>query len=242
LRLGEGVANPGWNGRGASPLSESSYVPAADIVSFDVYPYNACGSSNPSESAICGEFWMNALGIENLLVWENAQQSAWTWIETTGSVTPAQTASEVWLALIHGAGGIGYYVDVFTPTFREDGVFNNPAMVTALTSLNSQITGLAPLLNSKSINGYAGVKSSNAAVPVDYMVKGTGTTMYIFAATSQDGTTNATFKIALSTENATVTVLNEARTIPMTKGSFSDSFAQNGYHIYKVDLSSGNCN
>ena len=61
----------------------------------------------------CGQFWLNAFGVDRLHQWSNRGQAVWTDIETTtiaagttSGPTPAQTRSEVWLALIHGANGI----------------------------------------------------------------------------------------------------------------------------------------
>lgn len=156
--------------------------------------------------------------------------------------TPTQMASEVWLSLIHGANGIGYFIQVFSPSFREDGVFNDPAMVAALTTLNAQIKALAPQLNSASIIGLVDVSSSDPSVPIDYMVKSNGNFIYIFSAVSRPGTATGTFTINGMSGNGIVDVVNEHRTLPATAGTFSDSFGANGAHVYKVDMSAVTCN
>jgi hypothetical protein len=242
LGLGQGVANPNWIGRGSNAPAESGYVPASDFVGFDIYPYNNCGGSDPT----CGEFWLNAVGISNLKSWSNRNQATMTWIETTqiGSTgnapTPAQTASEVWLAIIHGANGIGYFVDTWVPSFREDGIFNYPNMVSAVTALNQEIKTLAPEINSASIPNLVSVKSSSSTT-IDMMVKANGTSLYIFSATSLNGSATGTFTIDGMSGNGTVDVVNENRTIPVTAGQFSDNFSQNGVHIYKLDLAGATC-
>ena len=154
LGLGQGVAYDGWEGRGSNAPPESGYVPASDIVAFDIYPYNNCGG-DPNEQATCGQFWLNASGVDRLHMWSNRNQAVWTDVETTviaaGTTTgptPAQTVSEVWLSLIHAASGICYFLDTWQPSFREDGIFADQAMVTAVTALNEQILSLAPELNS----------------------------------------------------------------------------------------------
>lgn len=243
LGLGQGVAYDGWAGRGSNPLPESSYVPASDIISFDIYPYNGCSK----EPDICGKFWLNAFGIDRLHRWSTHNQAVWTWIETTkmrgvNGPTPTQTASEVWLSLIHGAKGIGYFIHVFSPSFREDGVFNDPTMVAALTSLNAEIRALAPELNSASITELVSVSSSNPSAPIDSMVKSNGNSIYIFSAISRPGTATGTFTINGMSGNGIVDVVNEHRTLPATAGTFSDSFAANGAHVYKADMSAVTCN
>jgi hypothetical protein len=114
-------------------------VLASDIIAFDIYPYNGCFRGLD----ICGKFWLSAFGIDRLRQWSTHNQAVWTWIETTkmrgvSGPTPAQTASEVWLSLIHGANRIGYFIHVFNPSFREDGIFNDPTTVAAVTSLNAK--------------------------------------------------------------------------------------------------------
>ena len=193
LGLGQGVAYDGWEGRGSNPPAESGYVPAGDIVDFDIYPYNNC-DGDANEQVTCGQFWLNAYGVDCLRQWSDRGQAIWTDIETTtiakGGMhppTPQQTRSEVWLALIHGANGITYFVDTWNPSFREDGIFADATMVAAVTTLNKQVKSLARQLNSANIAGVLTVASSNSAAPIDTMVKATGQTLYVFAAVARAG-------------------------------------------------------
>jgi hypothetical protein len=248
LGLGQGVAFDGWEGRGSNAPAESGYVPAADIVDFDIYPYNNCGG-DPNEQMTCGQFWLNAFGVDRLHQWSTRHQAAWTDIETTainaGSTdgpTPAQTRSEVWLALIHGANGITYFIDTWNPSFREDGIFADATMVGAVTALNHQIASLAPELNSASLSNVVAVNSSNAAVPIDMMVKAHGQTVYVFAAASRAGTTRASFTVSNLAADGSVTVVGENRTIDLASGKFADDFAANDVHLYALDLSTVTCN
>jgi hypothetical protein len=247
LGLGQGVAYDGWEGRGSNAPPESGYVSASDIVAFDIYPYNNCGGDT-NEKVTCGQFWLNALGVDRLHQWSNRGQAAWTDFETTvigaGTTTgptPAQTASEVWLALIHEANGVVYFLDTWQPSFREDGIFADPAMVSAVTALNKQILALAPQLNSATIEGLVSVTSSDANVPVDAMVKATGSTLTVFSAVARSGTTNASFAIAGMAGDVTATVVGENRSVAVKAGAFSDAFAENTVHIYRVDLSAATC-
>jgi hypothetical protein len=247
IGLGQGVAYDGWEGRGSNAPPESGYAAAGDILDFDIYPYNNCGG-DANEQVTCAQFWLNAFGVDRLQQWSTRGQAVWTDIETTiidaGSTsgpTPAETRSEVWLALIHGANGITYFLDSWNPSFREDAIFESTAMVSAVTALNAQIKSLAPLLNSADIPGLVSVMSANAAAPIDVMVKTNGTKLYVFAAVSRAGTTMGTFSIAGMTGNATATVLGENRNVAVTAGQFSDAFAANDVHLYVVDLSAAAC-
>ena len=174
--------------------------------------------------------------------------------------TAAQEASCVWMMLIHGARGIIYFDHRFyTPADFEALVSGNyPAMAAAVTTLNSQILAVAPALNAPAVTGVAAVASSNTAqaapadvfindsnevmpwgkgpgVQVDFTVRqpGDGFT-YIFAIGGNPGATTGTFTLTGVT-GTTVTVLNESRTIPVSGGVFSDSFAADyTYHLYQI--------
>jgi hypothetical protein len=249
LGLGQGVAYDNWEGRGSGAPPESGYVPASDVVSFDIYPYNNCGGDT-NEQATCSQFWLNAFGVDRLHQWSNRNQAVWTDIETTviaanttTGPTPTQTISEVWLSLIHAANGICYFLDSWNPSFREDAIFENMAMVTAVTALNQQIKSLAPVLNSANIPNLVTVASSNAAAPVDTMVKAKGTsTLYVFSAIARGGTTTASYAINGLTGNAVANVVGENRMVNVVAGKFSDAFAANAVHIYEIDLSKVTCN
>jgi hypothetical protein len=248
LGLGQGVAYDGWEGRGSNAPAESGYVPASDIVDFDIYPYNNCGG-DPNEQVTCGQFWLNAHGVDQLHGWSTRGQAVWTDIETTiiaaGTTTgptPQQTRSEVWLSLIHGANGITYFLDTWNPSFREDGIFAEPAMVSAVTALNQQIKTLAPVLNSADIPNLVGDNSSNPAAPIDLMVKANGQTLYIFAAIAGPGTATGGFQINGLGGYGVVSVLGENRSFAVTDGTFEDLFAANDVHIYQIDLTAVTCN
>ncbi|HEX8791706.1 MAG TPA: hypothetical protein VF765_12210 [Polyangiaceae bacterium] len=247
LGLGQGVAYDNWEGRGSNAPPESQYVPASDIVSFDIYPYNNCGGDT-NEQATCGQFWLNAFGIDRLHTWSNRGQAVWSDFETTviaaGSTagpTPVQTRSEVWLGLIHGANGILYFIDSWNPSFREDAIFETPAMVSTVTALDQEIAMLAPVLNSATIPNLVSASSSSATAPIDTMVKASGSKLYVMSAISRTGTATGTFTIAGMTGSAVATVVGENRTVNVTKGRFTDTFAQNDVHVYVVDLASATC-
>jgi hypothetical protein len=247
LGLGQGVAYANYEGRGSNPPAESGYVLASDIASFDIYPYNNC-SGDDNAKVTCGQFWLNATGVDNLHDWSTRHQAVWSDFETTvigagttDGPTPAQTASEVWLALIHEASGVVYFIDSWNPSFREDAIFESAPMVTAVTALNQQIQSLAPELNSATLSNLVTVTSSNAAAPVDTMVKASGASLYLFAAIARNGTTTASYQVTGMTGKGVANVVGENRTIDVTAGTFSDAFAQNGVHIYRIDLSTVTC-
>jgi hypothetical protein len=196
----------------------------------------------------CGQFWLNAFGVDRLHQWSNRGQAVWTDLETTtiaagtsSGPTPAQVRSEVWLSLIHGANGVTYFVHTWEPTFREDGIFANPTMVATVKALNRDVKSLASVLNSANVSGVVSVASSNSAAPVDVMVKAQGQTLYVFAAIARAGTTTGTFTVAGMTGDATATVVGEGREAAVVGGQWVDDFAANAVHVYRVDLVGARC-
>jgi hypothetical protein len=226
LNFGQGVANVNYVGRGSCTGQTNmypQYAQGADIVSFDVYPVN---DGYPLDVV--------ATGVDNLRSWAG-NKPLYAFVETTNfdntgpAPTPAQIKAETWLELIHGANGIEYFCHIFEPTFIEAGCLSIPASAAAMKADDAQITSLAPVLNDQTVvNGV----SVNAPFRVDSMVKSHAGSTYVFSE-AVNGSGNATFSIP-GAGNGTVTVVGENRTLPMTGGSFQDTFASLGVHIYQV--------
>jgi hypothetical protein len=237
LNLGQGVAYVDYPGRGSACAGQTSmysmYAAGADLLSFDIYPVNN------TDATTGGNLWYVATGVDNLRGWAGYQKPVWNWIETTGiadpahTPTPAQIRTEVWMSLVHGSMGIGYFCHIFSPSFIEAGLLSVAANAAAVGAINREIQMLAPVLNTPSLANGATVSSSNAAVPVDSMVKRYAGSLYIFAVAMRPGTTTATF-VLRGVATATATVLGEGRSLQVDGGSFADSFAPYAVHLYQV--------
>jgi hypothetical protein len=237
LNLGQGVAYVDYPGRGDACAGQTSmypqYAAGADLLSFDIYPVNN------TDATTGGNLWYVATGVDNLRGWAAYKKPVWNWIETTGiddpshTPTPSQIKTEVWMSLVHGSMGIGYFCHIFSPTFIEAGLLSITANAQAVGAINAQIQALAPVLNTPSLSNGASVSSSNASTPVDTMVKRYLGNLYIFAVAMRPGATTATFTLRGVT-TGTVTVLGESRSIPVTGGKFSDAFAPYAVHLYEV--------
>ncbi len=241
LNLGQGVAWPNWIGRGecfgdndSYKISENGYLKGCDIASFDIYPVN----NHDEETS--GNLWYVAKGIENLLEWSEYTLPVWCWIETTRindqsprKPTPAEVRSQVWMALIHGASGYGYFCHSFTtdPPFDDAAILRDSEMVSAVTGINRQVASLARILNSPTTEGFASVVSTPEDIPIAMMTKNDGDTDYIFSVAMRPGTTEAIFTLSGGKE---VSVIGEDRTIPVENGTFRDTFSDYSVHIYKV--------
>jgi len=141
----------------------------------------------------------------------------------------------VWMSLVHGSAGIGYFAHIFSPTFIEAGLLSSPTMSDAVKALNAEVQSLAPVLNTPSLSNGASVTSQNASVPVDIMVKRQGGALYIFAVAMQPGTTHAQFTVR-GAGTGTATVIGESRSLPVTAGSFGDDFDTYAVHLYRVSF------
>jgi hypothetical protein len=239
LNLGQGVSYTDWIGRGLCrgrtelyPVANNGYLNGCDIVSFDIYPVN---SNDPNVSE---KLWMVAKGIDSLRVWSNNTKPVWTWIETTKigndsprKPTPEEVKTQVWMALIHGAKGIGYFCHSFYPKSDDAALLHDKVMLTKVKEINQQISSLAIVLNTETKSDFAKVKSTSQNVPIDMMVKLVGNASYIFAVAMRNEPTTATFTIQTGNQ---AEVLGESRTINITSRQFEDHFDGYGVHIYRI--------
>jgi len=233
LNFSQAVANPKWPGRGSCTGDYGDYpkyIEGANIISYDLYPIN---DSLP--------LWWVAKGIDRLRAWAHYKKPVYEWFETTAidagdpKPSPEDVKSEVWLSLIHGALGIGYFTYVFTPTFNAAALLDERSMAAAVTTIDAQIEALAPALNTPSVANGATVRSSNGAVPVDTMLKRCAGDTYLFAAGARDGgTTTATFSLRGLTKTVVAEVLGEHRSIVVRDGTFKDTFTGYEVHLYRI--------
>jgi Beta-galactosidase len=232
INFGQGVVNEFWRGRGRCNGDQSYYdlaIQGADIVSYDIYPV---ASRTPQ---VKGKLEYVARGVTNLVKRAADGQSVWMVLETTAldparRPIPAQVRAEVWMALIHGATGIVYFVHEFQPTFREDAIFRYPDIVEEITKTNQMIKSLAPVLKGPSIHGAVSVSSTT---PIATMVKGFENTTYVFAVAMQDSPTRVRITVR-DRQDARVRVLGEDRSVIITQGAFEDQFEGYGVHLYQI--------
>lgn len=232
LNLGQAVINEAWVGRGEACGRHNEHYPeyirGADIVSYDVYPVNG---NLP--------LWYVGAGVDRLRKWADYRKPVWNWIETTAirggaKPTPEQIRAEVWMSIIHGAMGIGYFCHQFKPTFDESAPLHDPATRQALAAINEQIRSLARVLNTPSVANGVTVTSSNADSPIDVMLKRHGGQTYLLAVGARPGgKTTARFKLRECGE-LDAAVLGESRTVRVSGGLFEDSFSDYQVHLYRL--------
>lgn len=146
---------------------------------------------------------------------------------------PAQTVAEIWNAIIGGARGLQYfdmYGNIDNTTYTGNGKYAAGAMYNAIKTVNSQVSALAPVINSPFASGYV---TNNGKMSV--MAKYYNNHFYIFAIPHASGSQTITFNLAGS-PTTTATVVNENRSVNVTNGSFTDTFTdENTVHIYEIN-------
>jgi len=235
LNLGQGVANDHWKGGWAKEKDYRELVQGSDIVSYDIYP--ACST----RKEVTGRLELCALGIERLREWSEDRKTVWFITEVANTqttqrrATPEEMRFEIWSSIIHGARGIVYFCHQWKPERDYALPLNDPIARQAVTTINRQITELAPVLNSPTIlKDAVVVTGSDPSVPVALMQKNHGGAVYLFASAMAKDETTAVFRLNGIEQATVVEVLGEERTLRVENGTFTDTF--NGYevHLYRI--------
>lgn len=237
LNLGQGVAFDNWIGRGVRrnhPEDYAEYLRGCDIASFDIYPVVH------DEPTVAGKLEFVPYGVTRLREWSEDRKIVWCCIEasrisnTQVKPTADQVRAEVWMALIHGARGLIYFVHQFAPQFVEASLLEDAELLQGVTALNQQIHALAPVLNSATVDGLVTVTSADPAVPVATMCKQHEGATYLFAVTMRGAPTRATFQLPAGWSAAQVEVLGEDRTLAARDAKFEDAFDGYAVHLYRL--------
>ncbi|MBT6144835.1 MAG: hypothetical protein HOH74_05360, partial [Gemmatimonadetes bacterium] len=147
LNLGQGLAN------GLAQSTPDSVYPVfcntADIVCYDVYP------TSTQERGV-DRLHLTARGVERLRAFAGPDKPVWIWLECTdlnsgkrraGNRAPHayELRAQVWMSIVHGADGIGYFPHQFNP--YRGGPAAIPEVIQAEMRLtNHLLHALAPVL------------------------------------------------------------------------------------------------
>lgn len=235
LNLGQGVSFTQWVGRGACTGNTAlypEYIKGADIISYDIYPVNN------ADTLISGRLWYVAKGVDSLHVWSDYNKPVWCWIETSKigkdsprKPTPAEVKTQVWMALIHGVKGFGYFCHSFLDVQDDAAPLHDAEMRQGITAINREVTALAPALNSPTLPDYASVEVTPDSIPIDIMAKANNGAHYLFAVAMRPGSCEATFRVASGKK---VEVIGENRTLQVKNRRFTDTFGSYGVRLYKI--------
>ncbi|HEY8886683.1 MAG TPA: Ig-like domain-containing protein [Candidatus Microsaccharimonas sp.] len=155
-------------------------------------------------------------------------------------VTPSQIKGSVMSSIINEARGIVYFNQSLSGPYQTGNVFRQSqvdpsfpymAQINATKQVNALIQQLAPVINTQSYQYSFGGG-------LDTMLKQYSNSAYIFAmidGSSQPGSRQ--FTLPSTFHASSVEVVNESRTLPITNGTFTDSFAtEDAYHVYKINI------
>jgi hypothetical protein len=149
-----------------------------------------------------------------------------------GTITPEQLDGAAWQAIIHEARGIAYFQHNDGPACGNYSLVDcDPARLAKITATNAKITALAPVINTQSYE-------YNTGSGVDTMTKAHNGSAYIFAGIGLNQPTGSkTFTLPAGVTGTTVEVVGEGRSLPVTGGKFTDTFAaEYTSHVYRITI------
>lgn len=240
--FGNGVLGTYW-----APNTMDDHVGLLDVSSVDKYAY----SSPHVQSILPGSpFWpagkktasAGAYGwlqdrMETFTSPAGSKPN-WVFVETAmpylteggaKSITGDQIEGAVWNGIIHGAAGIAYFQHNNSGCGNYSLIDCGATLQNKVKAVDAKVKSLAPVINTQSYVW-------NFGPQLETMLKTQGGSAYIFAMTD-GGTGTRSFALPAGV-TGNVEVVGEGRTIAVTNGSFSDSFASEAtHHVYRIALS-----
>ena len=232
------------------------YVNAVDLPSNDIYWFtdpHVCGISEGGKmfagatrsltQSECRRASNYGAVVKRMrsLVSPAGSKPVWAFIEVghpfteddAPTISGPEIRAAVWHSLIAGARGILYFNHNFGGSCVSQHVLRDncgAAVRPTVKALNEQVARLAPMLNAPFADGLV-----SRADGVRTMAKYQGGRFYVVAANKDNAARAATIDMPC-VGDATVTVVDENRTIPVVDGRFTDAFADgNAVHVYRVD-------
>jgi hypothetical protein len=249
---GKGLALPpgdpaGANGNWwAGAAEQNCWTNGVDLDSVDLYWF-----TDPYQGSSTRYGYLYGESIRNLRHADAADgsmhphwavvETGWPFSQTAAqggrAIQPAEMRSAVWHQMIAGARGLVWFEHSFGGpcagdhhTIRTNCEGTRPMVI----SLDQELKTYAPVLNAPNVTSDWSVTGDVSAA-----VKWSGGHFYVMAG-ARTGGGSMTWSIPC-VGDASAAVPDEGRTLPVTNGSFTDTFAdKNSIHIYRIDGGS-NC-
>ncbi len=218
----------------------------ADVLGIDVYPleYQLKVNLNKADR---GPIDLYAEAIDRFIANNRAMVPTFSWIEVcdveaannTPAPTEGQVLMEAWLNVVHGMKAIGWFHYFEYDTIRYG----------AMTQFTDQITRLAPVVLGPEPDIQVSDNANAQANRVDTLVRVYDDAIYVFAVrvtepepfagalytVTEPASLNVTFLLDTAA-NGVAQVIDENRSVPVSGGAFTDAFARNAVHIYRIPL------
>jgi len=209
------------------------YIKNCDVIGFDIYPIFGWNKIEWIDYVAKGTGKLVKLaGNKPVFAWiETNKGSRWVSPEKQKDVFPTHTRAEVWMAIIEGATGIGYFTHAWVPSYTQ--FAPNEEMRKELKRLNEQITKLSLAILSTPYNGKIEMNNENNLRGhfKATLYKGD---IYIFAQ-NLEYDKEGDFEIKIGEiKDGEIEVIDEGRKIKIIDGKFKDNFKPLQEHIYLI--------
>jgi hypothetical protein len=221
MTTGAGFYRATYTPTGTRQLVYGQYARLADVAGFDLYPLSHC---NSELSAV-----YDAQRAFNHIA---GKMPTFQWIETGPikpeycggfKMKPAELRAEVWLAVVGGARGIGYFTHTWSPSHKPFDV--SPAIRRAIAKTNNLLSAVHPALVGRTI--LSGANSTSVKV----IARHAGNTTYVIAVNAARAPINVQFHVPALRDGG-VKVFGEKRKLWAQHDQLVDSFPPLGVHIY----------
>lgn len=213
----------------------------------NVYVSNVSGPSSPRSATSYGAM---VRGLRQQDATDVNLKPIWMFIEMlSGSpgeqfvryIAPDELKGAAMSSVINEARGLMWFNNVASQGYEVGNVLRQAQIsgsgfvgfnqVEAMGQINNQVLSLAPVINTQSYVW-------NFGANLETMLKTYGGFAYIFAMCSNGSTPGSrTFTLPSGINGTSVTVVDESRSLTVSAGQFTDSFAaEYSYHIYRIAL------
>jgi hypothetical protein len=201
------------------PQGRSMYpglIAKSDVVGFDLFPLQEWCKPDRLD---------DVYHAQQELVRLAAGKPTFQWIEAAEwrcpggktAVTPATVRAESWLAIAGGARGLGFFPGYWSPTIGR-----------AIAGVSRELAALGPVPFAPSVN--ARVEHPHVRIAA----RSHAGALYVFAVNAGYTPVQAKLRVP-GLGSRPVNVLGEGRRFGARDGSFTDSFAPLGVHLYVVE-------
>lgn len=218
-----------------------------DALGFDVYPLEYWLERTDLNQADRGPIDLYAEALDRFVTNNYGLIPMFSFVEVcdvrASRQTPGPTADQVlmeaWLNVVHGIKGINWFHYFEYATIQYE----------AMTKFTEQINRLAPAILAAEPDIHINDNANVQANRVDTLVRYHNDSLYVFAVRltepdpiagalytiEEPATINVSFQLDEAI-NGTATVDEENRSVTVSNGTFSDTFARNAVHIYIIPL------